>query len=352
MSLSALSPRRAAARIFETSHNNAVDFFAVASSDNASEILKELLRTDESRVIAILADLSRRRANQLIQPLMHEFSWLADIPKVAEEITNKAEELELREGQEHARLQRVTRETGSSHGYFRIYDEGVVYWSDSNVCVVNGRIAGYYAKMGGPSGRLGLPLGQGSTLAEPPGRIKGVDQRFEGGNVYSSALGTFIISTQFSEAYLSVDGPTGWLGFPTSDVKQYENDSTIQHFEGGDIFASQYGTFPVRKEVGKAARGLIPISREAETKRSPVTKGAGTRQLFWASGRKVAAVYTSESGAYRVAWRILSYYQTKGGLRRWVIYSGTVEASRVPPDSLPKLKEMGHVYGPRSGRPP
>ena len=26
------------------------------------------------------------------------------------------------------------------------------------------------------------------------------------------------------------------------------------------------------------------------------------------------------------------YYQTKGGVRRWVIYSGTVEASRVPPD--------------------
>jgi len=26
------------------------------------------------------------------------------------------------------------------------------------------------------------------------------------------------------------------------------------------------------------------------------------------------------------------YYQNKGGARRWVIYNGTVEASRVPPD--------------------
>ena len=26
------------------------------------------------------------------------------------------------------------------------------------------------------------------------------------------------------------------------------------------------------------------------------------------------------------------YYQNKGGVRRWVIYAGTVEASRVPPD--------------------
>ena len=26
------------------------------------------------------------------------------------------------------------------------------------------------------------------------------------------------------------------------------------------------------------------------------------------------------------------YYQNKGGSRRWVVYNGTVEASRVPPD--------------------
>ncbi len=27
-----------------------------------------------------------------------------------------------------------------------------------------------------------------------------------------------------------------------------------------------------------------------------------------------------------------TYYQTKDGTRRWVIYNGTIEASRVPPD--------------------
>ena len=36
------------------------------------------------------------------------------------------------------------------------------------------------------------------------------------------------------------------------------------------------------------------------------------------------------------------YYQTKGGVRRWVIYNGTVEASRVPPDWHGWLH---HTYG-------
>lgn len=47
----------------------------------------------------------------------------------------------------------------------------------------------------------------------------------------------------------------------------------------------------------------------------------GTLLTTWWSGE---AVGTDKFGN--------RYYQTKGGKRRWVIYNGTVEASRVPPD--------------------
>lgn len=47
----------------------------------------------------------------------------------------------------------------------------------------------------------------------------------------------------------------------------------------------------------------------------------GTWLTTWWSGRSVG------SDAYGNR-----YYQTRDGKRRWVIYSGTVEASRVPPD--------------------
>ena len=47
----------------------------------------------------------------------------------------------------------------------------------------------------------------------------------------------------------------------------------------------------------------------------------GTWLTTWVSGQPVG---TDEFGN--------RYYQTKDGKRRWVIYAGTVEASRVPPD--------------------
>jgi len=47
----------------------------------------------------------------------------------------------------------------------------------------------------------------------------------------------------------------------------------------------------------------------------------GTRVMTWLSGQAV--------GEDKFGNR---YYQNKAGTRRWVIYNGTVEASRVPPD--------------------
>jgi NADH:ubiquinone oxidoreductase subunit len=47
----------------------------------------------------------------------------------------------------------------------------------------------------------------------------------------------------------------------------------------------------------------------------------GTLMTTWFSGQKVG---TDAFGN--------RYYQTRDGKRRWVLYTGTVEASRVPPD--------------------
>ena len=47
----------------------------------------------------------------------------------------------------------------------------------------------------------------------------------------------------------------------------------------------------------------------------------GTRVMTWLRGH---AVGKDKFGNH--------YYQSKNGVRRWVIYNGTVEASRVPPE--------------------
>ena len=55
----------------------------------------------------------------------------------------------------------------------------------------------------------------------------------------------------------------------------------------------------------------------------------GTRIMTWISGQFV--------GADKFGNR---YYQTRGGARRWVIYNGTVEASRVPAEWHGWLHQM------------
>jgi NADH:ubiquinone oxidoreductase subunit len=65
----------------------------------------------------------------------------------------------------------------------------------------------------------------------------------------------------------------------------------------------------------------------------------GTRVMTWLSGQYVG---TDKFGN--------RYYQTRNGVRRWVIYNGTVEASRVPPEWHGWIHHM--VAAPPTPNPP
>ena len=66
----------------------------------------------------------------------------------------------------------------------------------------------------------------------------------------------------------------------------------------------------------------------------------GTLLTTWLSGSPVG---TDDFGN--------RYYQNKDGSRRWVIYNGTVEASRVPPDWHGWLHHTTDVIPPAGGLP-
>src|ERR1700720_39610 len=65
--LSALNPHVAVARLQRLSHDDLVDLFARASPDDAREVLAAFLETDSAGVVAILGDISRRKATELIK---------------------------------------------------------------------------------------------------------------------------------------------------------------------------------------------------------------------------------------------------------------------------------------------
>src|SRR5262249_44386656 len=91
--LRALNPYAAAERLREMPYDNVVDVFASASPGDVDEVLKVLLKVDEALVVAVLADLSPRRAAELISPLHEVVPWLVSLPEAAGEIARLALEL-------------------------------------------------------------------------------------------------------------------------------------------------------------------------------------------------------------------------------------------------------------------
>lgn len=342
-SLSALSPLKVAARIRRISHDDAVDFFARASVDDTQEILRELLPMDENRIISILADLNRRRAEKLVQPLIHDYPWLEDLPKASEDITSRAAAWDLGDDAEPIRLERIEKETGTTQGFVRVYKKGTLHWNEGTVCVVSGQVAEYYAETGGPGGILGFPSEHVSASTESQNGAKGVTQRFKQGIICSSTLGTYEISAQFSEIYQSADGPKGCLGFPVSNITPYDENVTIQRFEGGAIFSSRYGTFLVRKAVDECAAGLVPLAKEVDAGRSPISRMHGMVQFFRVAPGAKLAVYSSDCGIHRVGWKILRYYQAAGGPTSHLGYPVS-ETSIIQNQGYMQMFQGGRVY--------
>lgn len=312
-SLSELTPHKAAVRIRRISQDAAVDFFARVSVDDAQEIIREMLRTDENTIISILADLNRRRAEMLVQPLIHDFSWLEHFPKAAEDIASHATAWDLGDDAEPARLERIAEGVEATQGFARIYKKGALYWNEGTVFSVSGPIADYYEKTGGGGGVLGLPSEQVSAFTESQHGAKGIAQRFKAGIVCSSTLGIYEISAQFSEVYQSSGGFKGWLGFPVSNMYSNGENVMFQHFEGGAIVSSRYGTFSVRKAIDECAGGLVPLTNEVDAGRSPISRLRGKMQSFRVGSGAKITVYSSDCGIHRVGWKILSYYQAAGG---------------------------------------
>src|ERR1700674_4793473 len=90
--------------------------------------------------------------------------------------------------------------------------------------------------------------------------------------------------------------------------------------------------FTTLVRLGRMARALGPDYSPAPIRSAQMGL---FRQLFvWWENATPGTLLTTLFSGIAVGEDAFGnrYYQTKGGIRRWVIYSGTVEASRVPPD--------------------
>lgn len=187
--------------------------------------------------------------------------------------------------------------------------------ASGNVISVLGGYAARYGQFGGPSGVLGSPTSAANAISGAEGAGSG--QNFSGGQMLSSAAGTFVVSTVIMPTYVSAGWVRGPLGWPTADEVCNEAGQCVQTFRGGSIARTIGGPAYVvnggaisskYQELGGSAGPLgAPTSSE-----NPIT-GAGTsaRGQNFQNGQILA----TSAGAFAINNSMLSAYAANGWIR-------------------------------------
>ena len=125
----------------------------------------------------------------------------------------------------------VTLATG---GEQQVFTGGRIYSSDSTGAhAVQGAVLAKYLSAGGPTGTLQLPTADETAVAG------GTRTVFQGGHIYRSAAGSFVVRGSILRTYLAVGGSSGALGLPTSDqLPRALPGSLVSTFAGGRIYWS------------------------------------------------------------------------------------------------------------------
>jgi uncharacterized protein with LGFP repeats len=313
--MGALSPHAAVARLERKSHDELVDFFARAKPEDVSEILKVFFEVDLPKLVAALADISRRKATELISMVCEgDGDPLNVLPEAAEAIARKA----VRFGWTDAGpLEFLTG------GYARKYKGGHVHWSgESGVETTTGVIDDYWTAN---SRACVVATGDQKTAPSSPFGTDGIQQKFEYGTVYSSKHGVFrVINTEF---YEDEGGSGGWLGFPIEEPKSIRRFGRLQRFEGGMTFSylkeRRQNIFAVRREVEGALpdQGWRPVSKETITLSSYGWQGTVQHfEVKLESRTYETAVYSSkwQRGPVMIAEEVWDYYSKLGAENSWL----------------------------------
>lgn len=273
-----LSPSVSARRLRRQPHDKAVDVLAEAAirdPGHSAEVLGKLLpsQNGDDLVTALLADISRSSARQLVALMAAAAPWLAYLPDAADAI----EECERKErvkrtgsdglGESRGALVRATARNSLTQGFCQRFENGLIHWSlRAGAQVTRGARARYFDDMGGTGGPLGFPLTPpaSASTSPPPFGTEGSLQRFEGEDDYPAEIckriGSCGATVYWSRkhgphatggsigAHFEREGGTGaWLGFPVSDQEEVGpshrkagagTTGWRQRFEGGVLYYS------------------------------------------------------------------------------------------------------------------
>lgn len=197
-------------------------------------------------------------------------------------------------------------------GVVQIFEGGYLYASAAGVfrVVANTPIANLWAAEGWIRGTLGWPISDETCNSGA------CSQEFQGGYIGRTSAGSaFIMQGSIEEEYRARGGSAGALGQPMSPASAFTSASNgngdVQIFQGGYLYSSASGVFLVRPNTPQAnlwaQEGWIRGDLGWPTSNEQCVAGACT-QLF-----QGGVIGWQGSQVYRLTGPILDYFVATGG---------------------------------------
>jgi hypothetical protein len=199
-------------------------------------------------------------------------------------------------------------------GKRRVYRNGHIYWSAATgAWSVQGAILARYLAMGGPTGLLGFPTTDEMNAARPGSKAS----RFQFGGIWWSAkTGAKEVRGAILVKYLALGGDASFLGLPITNEVNQATGGRRSSFQGGVIlWHSSTGAFEVHGAILSRYNSLggtnsflgFPLSDETDVK----GLGGLAGKLSRFSGGTI--YWSPQTGAYEVHGSIRGRYEAIGG---------------------------------------
>jgi uncharacterized protein with LGFP repeats len=125
-------------------------------------------------------------------------------------------------------------QTAVAGGLSQTFTGGTILWSAATKAkIVSGGELTAYTAAGGAAGTLGLPTS--AVILEPTVNGGGSGQVFQGGSIYVSPAGGFVVSGAIRTFYWAQGGEAAALGWPTGPQTAIAGGGLTQTFHGGTI---------------------------------------------------------------------------------------------------------------------
>ncbi|MGY4709845.1 LGFP repeat-containing protein [Mycolicibacterium sp. CBM1] len=122
-----------------------------------------------------------------------------------------------------------------SDGAAQDYAGGKVFYSPATGAhAVTGAILAKYDALGGPTGDLGLPIGTEADGGAPNSRVSSFSAADKPVIFWTPDTGAIVVRGAINTAWAKLGGATGKLGVPTGE-QSVDGDTVTQKFSGGEI---------------------------------------------------------------------------------------------------------------------